>query len=116
MQTLVTHWQRWPTSRSHPINVGFDTSRRVPCPPGTSTTSSGGAVAKSTVGQHAQTLGAADRPRLLRDRDDAVVGEELLRRRAEDLPGAGEVEFLDVVEEQDPDRDRHQRSPRCGRS
>jgi uncharacterized OB-fold protein len=46
--TIHTHTtvQRAPTARSQPISVGLFTSLRVPIPPGTRTTSSGGASAK----------------------------------------------------------------------
>lgn len=59
------------------------------------------------VGQDMQALGAADLPLVSGDRlhSDPVFGE-LVGPDPQDLPGTDEVQFLDPVEDEDPDAQR----------
>ena len=84
--------------------LGVAQQGRVPCPPGWISTSSAGASLEGVVRAEDQVLGAGDMRAVAgQARDRPAVFGVLLGPVREDLPRADRVQFLDPVEEQDPD-------------
>src|SRR5215212_1471448 len=116
VQTLATQFAVALTPASQRSSTGFSAPSRVPSPPGTMTTSSGGWSAKGDVRQHAHALAAPHRIEPLGHEHHAVRRCALLleqrRRRGEHLPRTDEVELLRAVEHHDPDRAHRTHSTR----